>query len=471
VLNRLRTRPKTAAAILLLGTALRLVFILEFPVVQGDTEMYAEIARTWAQTGTYGMDEGDGPVPTYVRLPGYPAFLRVVFAFSGDTPGMRPVMYTQLVFDLLTCLIIGSIAREMFGERAAWTAFLLAAVCPFTANYVALPLTETLSIFATALAVQSAIVAIREEAVQRVGAWAGCGAAVAMAVLLRHDGVLLLGAMGLYLLFSLVRSADRGPIVGAGLIVAMVALLPLVPWTVRNQRVFHEFQPLTPRYANAPHEFVTHGYNRWVKTWIVDYVSVEDFFWKMPGDGQGEPVDGTRLPERAFDSPAQRAQTLALLADFNQRLRVDAELDARFAALAAERIRYAPLRYYVVLPLARMCDMWLRPRTEMLPIEVRWWEFEDMQESLIAVGFGGLNLLFVGAAAFAAWRHRAVAGMGLLVTVVLVRTLFLGTLENPEPRYTLECYPIILVLAGATIAGLGARFRPVAHAELRAEML
>jgi hypothetical protein len=27
--------------------------------------------------------------------------------------------------------------------------------------------------------------------------------------------------------------------------------------------------------------------------------------------------------------------------------------------------------------------------------------------------------------------------------------LFLGTLENPEPRYTLECYPAVIVMAAA----------------------
>ena len=36
---------------------------------------------------------------------------------------------------------------------------------------------------------------------------------------------------------------------------------------------------------------------------------------------------------------------------------------------------------------------------------------------------------------------------------VLLRSAFLGTLENPEPRYTLECYPAIVVLASSLLAG------------------
>ena len=39
--------------------------------------------------------------------------------------------------------------------------------------------------------------------------------------------------------------------------------------------------------------------------------------------------------------------------------------------------------------------------------------------------------------------------LGLLLTFVILRSLFLGTLENPEARYTLECYPVVVVLAAA----------------------
>jgi hypothetical protein len=35
---------------------------------------------------------------------------------------------------------------------------------------------------------------------------------------------------------------------------------------------------------------------------------------------------------------------------------------------------------------------------------------------------------------------------------VVLRTAFLGTIENPEPRYTLECYPVLLVWAAAFLA-------------------
>ena len=35
-------------------------------------------------------------------------------------------------------------------------------------------------------------------------------------------------------------------------------------------------------------------------------------------------------------------------------------------------------------------------------------------------------------------------GIGFLLAYLLVRTAFLTTVEAPEPRYVLSCYPVVL---------------------------
>jgi hypothetical protein len=94
--------------------------------------------------------------------------------------------------------------------------------------------------------------------------------------------------------------------------------------------------------------------------------------------------------------------------------------------------------------------MWLRPRTELFPSDPLWWEFNDDHRWLaVSLGFGLVNLVYVGMALAGLLRTRDFFGIGLLVLFLLLRSAFLGSLENPEPRYTLECYPVVVVLASA----------------------
>ena len=232
----------------------------------------------------------------------------------------------------------------------------------------------------------------------------------------------------------------------AGLLVALGATAPLIPWTVRNLHTLHRFEPLAPRYANDADEPVLTGFNRWTKTWIADYVSVEEIYWNVPGQN----IDLNRLPRRAFDSVAQRDLTRELFSEYNDSHDMPPELDIRFAALAAERIHAARLRYYVWLPCLRIADMWLRPRTELCNADPRWWEFNDERRWLaLSLAFGVINLCYVLMAGAGFLRSRDFFGIGLFVLFLLLRSAFLGTLENPEPRYTLEMYPAVIVLASS----------------------
>jgi 4-amino-4-deoxy-L-arabinose transferase-like glycosyltransferase len=435
---------------ILAGVALRLVFIFRFPGVTSDSFVYGDIAKNWLQHGIYGLSGINEVSPTYIRLPGYPAFLAAIFAIFG-MEHYRAALVVQMSVDIGSCVLIADLARRLISPRAARFAFLLAALCPFLANYAANALTETLEVFFTVLALDLTVAGLNTLNDSSTKPWVVCGLAIGAAVLLRPDGGLLLAAIMAYLLVLFVKHKPRAGasaprLLRAGLILVVVSLATLVPWTVRNLRVFHEFQPLAPRYANEENSFVPVGFERWVKTWIVDYASVEEIYWAVPGNK----IDAEKLPLRAFDSPEQRDQTQQLLGDYNDSLHVTPDLDARFAALASERVHHSLLRYYVELPLLRIADMWLRPRTETLPSDTRWWEFDDDPEWLaLALILGIVNLLYVGAAFAGLLRGRFAPPLGLVLTFVVLRSAFLGTLENPEPRYTLECYPVVIILVAA----------------------
>ena len=444
----LRESRKYFLLVTLAAFALRLYFYLRFPHVTGDSLIYGDIARNWLDHGIYGLSRATGPQPTWIRLPGYPAFLAACFVLFGREH-YHAVLLVQIVIDVATCFFVADLARRTLSERAARFAFLLAALCPFTANYAVAPLAETLSIFSVAVALDCAVAAFTAMAEARSpwSAWTWCGIAVSAAIMLRPDGGILLAAIGLFLFWRMWRCpAERAASFQAGVLVLIIALAPLLPWTVRNWRDFHRFQPLAPRYANDPDEFVPSGYDRWVRTWIVDFVSTDEIYWNVPDDV----IDPNLLPSRAFDNAAQRAGTEAIFRDYNHILFVNADLNARFAQLAEERVWSHPVRYYLVLPALRIADMWVRPRTEMLPVTSRWWEYwNDPHDFRIAAIWGVLNLLFLFAAVMGLVRGPRPRYLGLMLLFVVLRSAFLGTLENPEPRYTLECYPVVFVLGAA----------------------
>jgi len=80
-------------------------------------------------------------------------------------------------------------------------------------------------------------------------------------------------------------------------------------------------------------------------------------------------VGPSASPPREIESiaEAEREATEQLFTEYNRDHDVSPELDARFAALGAERIHAKPLRYYIWLPALRIADMWLRPEQNSFP--------------------------------------------------------------------------------------------------------
>ena len=206
-----RRRPSQLYSVLalVLGLALRLWFVAHSGRVAGDTLIYGDIAKNWMQHNVYGFSQSAaGPLPTLIRLPGYPLFLMLCFSIFG--PERYPaVMYVQVVIDLLTCLLVAALARRLFGTRAAVVALWLAALCPFTAIYVAIPITETLSLFCIALALYTFA---RWQAADILwNPWLfALAAALAYAILLRPEQGLLAAAIFPAMLWF-VRKRSRSP--------------------------------------------------------------------------------------------------------------------------------------------------------------------------------------------------------------------------------------------------------------------
>jgi hypothetical protein len=462
---------------LVAGLCLRLFFVLRFPANSGDTVLYEQMASNWLLHHVYAMDVGGQITPVDLRMPGYPIFLAIVYAITGRTGDSAhlPLMIVQVFVDLASCVLIAGLAAilalmvsEQAPARRVFVAGIwLAALCPFTANYTAVTLTEVFAIFFTVAALIPVCLMIGRT---RNNGWlfikrewwrannyrylaATAALLVGLCTLFRPESPLLLIAAWIVLAVVLFRQHEAKrwiqTVVGMGLLCA----IPLVPWTVRNAVTLHEFQPLAPKYSNLPGELIPYGFMGWEKTWLYRFRDVYLAAWKL----DDEAIRVEELPSYAFDTNEEKDRVAAILEPYNNDLTLTADEDAAFAQLARERTARHPLRTYVWLPLARAAVMWFTPRIELIPVSgtvfplVQSWQDDKVDQS-VTVGFFLLNIAYVAmaiAGAIQLWRRSAAVrpALTMMILFVVLRTAFLTTIETPEPRYVLVCFPIVLALA------------------------
>jgi len=180
--------------------------------------------------------------------------------------------------------------------------------------------------------------------------------------------------------------------------------------------------------------------------------------WKL----NDEEIHIEDIPPSAFDTPEERDRVAMILDVYNDDLSWTAEEDAAFAQLARERTARHPLRTYLWIPARRAVRIWFTPRIQLLPVSgnvfpLRYMAEEDPVDQRVTIAYFFLNIFYVGLALggfLKLWGHtQARAPLLVLVFYILVRTAFLTTLETPEPRYVLVCFPAILALGAHVFSG------------------
>lgn len=446
---------------LLIGLGLRLFFIWQYPFASGDTPYYEELASNWLYHGVYGFFSNGHLYPSGVRMPGYPGFLAIIYALAGS--GRNAVFVAQALVDLATCILTACIAArlavgasEPIRGRITIAALWLAVLCPFTANYAAVPLTEVLMGFLTTLAIlifllpsafQLDLIREKSDLLCSVRAWFLGGFVVGLGTLVRPETPLLLPAVLLVYCLRWWRPSNWGKLTVATLWMTAGVLVLLAPWAARNAHALGRVQFLAPRYAETFGDVMPTGFYAWTKTWMFRFSDAYLSTWKLPAD----PIALSDFPADAFDSPEEQSRVASLLEHYNRERGMALQTDAEFATLARERTQRHPVRSYAWIPLKRAAAMWFTPRMALLPYSGKFWPLSDAwhQSSTgfeITLGFAVLNFLYVGLAVLGAvhWRHSP--GIVLIVAFIAIRTAFLTQLQTCEPRYVLVCLPALLAL-------------------------
>jgi hypothetical protein len=475
---------------MLTGLALRLLFALQFPAPTGDGGLYLQLARNWADHLIFGLLLNGQLAPTDLRMPGYPAFLAGIAILFGRS--QRAIVLSQAGLDLCTCFLTAALAAALAPSaarrRVAIAGLWLAATCPFLANYTAAILSEVLVAFLTTAALLCFALSLKRETTEfrlwgrsflvSTNAATLLGAFLTgIASLVRPEMPLLLVVAGAVFALRWRRSLGWRKVMLSGAAMSIVFFLPLIPWVARNFISLHKIQISASRYTTTPDEYAPVGYYKWANTWMVRFRDVYISVWKL----NEEPVFIDDFPASAFDSPEEKARVAELFDQYNKSptLDISPEVDRGFAELARERTKRHPLRTYLSAPFGRALTMWFTPRTDLLPIDGKVFPvFQSWQDShasfLTTALFGALGYLYPALALGGIWAARQYVrasalklsapgsqladmpnlwGIALLAAYMLIRTAFLTTVEAPEPRYVVTCYPALLALAALVWVG------------------
>ena len=512
-----------AALVLLVAFGFRLFVALRLPNdTPDDGRVYAQIARNVLEHHVYSHEEQAPFVPSLIRLPGYPLFLSAIYSIAGHTNNTA-VRIVQAIIDTATCILVALVAFQWTADEqrkriSSLAAFTLAALCPFTTIYVATILTEVPTSFLAVLLCLLATLAFKSSSRRRsLILWLLAGLTAGLAVFFRPDSGLFAAATGLTILLSTLNAARDtqkffnrfSKSVLSAAVFSFAFCLVLVPWTIRNRRVFGVFQPLSPAHGEMPGEFVPRGYLMWLRTWLDDGRYIGPVLWRL--DTSRIPIEA--YPKRAFDSSAERDRVAALMDKYNHpvdeedttatptpspspatpdqtkqsdeatdedeeeeeaeedpgaddpsNVEMTPEIDAAFAQLARERIARAPFQYYVMLPLKRARSLWFDTHSQYYPFEGELFPLDYMDYSIHQQYwlplFAGLTWAYTLLGALGAWcllrarRKEARLWLALAGLIIFLRLGFFSTLENPEPRYVVEIFPFLAILGGIAIGFL-----------------
>jgi 4-amino-4-deoxy-L-arabinose transferase-like glycosyltransferase len=267
------------AAILAVALAIRLALALAAPLprIAGDPPVYDELAVSLASGHGFARmprRPRAGFRATGVHPPGWPFVLGAVYAATGQTGPLdrgraarwRIGRVTQAIIGTVAVALIALVAWQLWGVAVALASAALAAVHP--------PLVVIgVGLFSEPLFVVLELAALAAvlEARRRPGAWrwiVAAGVLAGLATLTRNNGAVLLLPLALGVWTGRPRWSWRA--LAAPLALAGVALLTVLPWTVRNARALDAFVPVATNAGTTLHgvynpESARSGY-RWRST-------------------------------------------------------------------------------------------------------------------------------------------------------------------------------------------------------------
>ena len=228
---RLLSDRRFLPACFMVFVGVRLLLILLVPVTPGsDAQWYFSRAVTLAEQGTY-TERG---IPTAYWPVGYPALLGLLFRLTG--PSLLAAQFANLAFAAMSFWLLYFCVRKMLDdELSARVGVFLLTVYPNNAAYVPLLYTET---FYTCLLLSASLLLLSS----RNSLYAVCaGIIFGVATLVKTQTIMLTPVLAFLSMWDTWSFRTVPKAIVRAVIVTMIALAVIAPWTIRNYRTFGEF--------------------------------------------------------------------------------------------------------------------------------------------------------------------------------------------------------------------------------------
>jgi hypothetical protein len=378
-------------------------------------------------------------LPTIAKMPGYPAFVAVVYAVSGERPGA--VVVAQFALVAVTALLVGALARRRFDAAVGACTAVLVALYPPLPAFAEHHLSEVLTcclVAALLLAVERLERRVTDPAAALWRPAAAVGSLLGALVLVRQSLALLAVAVVAALWWTGRGAAFPVPNrrrAGAVVVVAAVAASVAGPWMVRNVVVSGRFVPFGAssgfsRYVSAG-QYRGDYANALRPSDVADYVAEIDRRLAVIDARLGPPVGSSAgMAEGIGGGPARELALDDALT---------AEADRQLAALTWTEV--------VAAVPARVASLWA-PLPSAGEARARW-------AALAGLVAAGVVLA----------RRRGGSHWTLWILAAYLTVLHLRF--HVETRYSLPARPVLLVYAAvALVTGWRAawgRFGPAAR--------
>ncbi|TKJ39030.1 hypothetical protein CEE37_11435 [candidate division LCP-89 bacterium B3_LCP] len=217
--------------LVLSALTLRLIYAFSVDLIPQDVNGIDLDAVEYDHLG-WSIAQGHGAVdvfggPTSYRFPGYLYFLGLIYFIFGHHHTV--VLIFQALIGAFTPLFIYFSARYLLSERISRIAGLLAAVYPVFIYYVGWLMTENLFLFLLNLLI---LLTISLTATNSKKKLASIGLIIGLLGLTRGVGLPFFGIIPIYVFFK--THGNFGKKVIDALIIVTIAIVTLIPWTIRN---------------------------------------------------------------------------------------------------------------------------------------------------------------------------------------------------------------------------------------------